>query len=139
MEDNPFVKEKMDMLKKELYKASQPIEVPLLKEGQFFTVTSSSEGVYVSNLHSSPFLPWSVFEETIILLLTENGIVTKGDAMKSRLGDANLPMNSIEGHIAHKVYGKEKGDSVFRRISPIVGILRWADICMSDGRNLLLK
>ena len=38
--------------------------------------------------------------------------------MGFKLGEEELPTNSIEGYIAKEVYGKSIGDSVFRRITP---------------------
>jgi hypothetical protein len=59
--------------------------------------------------------------------------------MNSRLGDEGLPLDSIEGHIAHVVYGKQIGDSVFRRISPIAAILVWAGICEDEPGELIIR
>ncbi|GGF36275.1 hypothetical protein GCM10010954_39080 [Halobacillus andaensis] len=136
---NTFVKEKMETLKKKIKESPEPIEVPLLKNGQYFYVRAAAGGVEVSNLHHSPFLPWSVFEETIHLLWANNRPVKKGDAMNNRLGEIELPIDSVEGNIAVKVYNKKEGESVFRRISPVVGILIWSDICRSGKGQLYLK
>jgi hypothetical protein len=60
------------------------------------------------------------------------------DAMNSRLGDEGLPLDSVEGYVAHVVDGKQVGESVFRRISPIAAILVWAGICDSaPGESLV--
>lgn len=59
--------------------------------------------------------------------------------MESRLGEGKLPLDSIEGYIAKEVYGKKIGDSVFRRITPIVNILIWADLCENGRGELFLK
>lgn len=59
--------------------------------------------------------------------------------MSYKLGEDGLPLNSVEGYVATHVYSKKTGDNVFRRITPIVNILIWADICVNDGRYLRLK
>ncbi len=51
------------------------------------------------------------------------------DAMNATPGDADLSLDSIEGHVANAVYGKQVGESVLRRISTIACILIWARIC----------
>ena len=38
-----------------------------------------------------------------------------------------LPLDFVEGLIAHTIYGKEPGDSVFRRVSPVSANLTWAE------------
>lgn len=94
-------------------------------------------GVSVTNLGSSPFIPLSVFETTIELLLQkENHTAVKGSARNGRLGDEFLPFDSVEGCVAHRVYGKVVGTSVFQRITPISRILEAAGI-VENGRGYL--
>jgi hypothetical protein len=59
--------------------------------------------------------------------------------MNSRLGEASLSMDSIERHIVYGMYGKQIGESVFRRISPVAAILVWAGICESAPGELILR
>lgn len=73
-----------------------------------------------------PFLRWSVFIEAVSVLKSNGGRAKRGDAMKSKLGEEGLPVNSVEGHVAHMVSGYHEGDNVFRRITPIACILIWA-------------
>lgn len=113
-------------------------KIPLQKSGQF-TAHLVEGGIEVDNLSTQPFLPWKVFEETVNFLVDNGGIAERGDAMKSRPGDEGLPLDSIEGHIAHVVYGKQIGESVFRRISPIAAILILAGVCESAPGELVLR
>ncbi|MEG1312577.1 MAG: hypothetical protein RSD47_11315, partial [Romboutsia sp.] len=69
----------------------------------------------------------------------DGGTALKGDAMGFKLGEGKLPTNSIEGYIAKEVYDKSIGDSVFRRITPIVNILIWVGICENGRGKLILK
>ena len=71
-------------------------------------------------------------------MIRNNGTAMRGDAMNAKLGDEGLPLDSVEGHIAHVVYGKKIGDSVFRRITPIACILVWSGICESKPMKLVL-
>jgi hypothetical protein len=114
------------------------VKIPLLR-GKPFKAKLSEKGISVSNLGSTPFLPWDVFTETVDFLNTKGGKAAKGNAMNYKLGEKGLPLDSIEGHIAHKLYGKKIGDSVFRRITPIAAILDWANICENGWGFLLLK
>lgn len=113
--------------------------IPLMKSDGTFTATYNNEGIKVSNLGSQSLLPWNVFYETVNLLKQKGGKVSKGDAMNGKLGDSKLPIDSVEGYVAYKVYGKELGDTVFRRISPISGILKWAEICLNERGVLILN
>jgi len=110
-----------------------------LQKGREFTASMTDQGIMVDNLGIQPLLPWMVFVEVISLLIQNGGRAEKGDAMGCRLGDAGLSLNSIEGHIAYKFYGKNIGDSVFRRISPISAILVWAGLCDTTPGELILR
>lgn len=112
-------------------------EIPLLKGGTF-KAELKDDGIEVSNLGTSPLLIWEVFDELEKLFEQQGFRVIKGDAMNFKLGESRLGTDSIEGRVAARVYGKTLGDSVFRRISPIVGILRWAGICKNAGKYLEL-
>jgi hypothetical protein len=50
-----------------------------------------------------------------------------------------MPLDSIEGHIAWVVYGKKEGQPVFRRITPIAGIMVWAGVCKTEPGELILR
>ena len=113
-------------------------EIPLLRGNRTFSAEVVNGGINVSNLGNQPYLSWEVFEEAVKLLKEQGGRVVRGNAMKNKLGEPSLPLNSLEGHIANKVYGKQIGDSVFRRITPVVCILVWAGICSTKPREIIL-
>ena len=113
------------------------------QQGNPFTATLSKEakqeGVNVTNLGVKPFLPWEVFKETIRLLHEESGEAARGDAMGSVLGEKKLQFNSVEGRVAKEVYNYQKGERVFRRISPITNLLVLSGICNHGIGTLKLK
>ena len=109
-----------------------------LQRGEPFTAKLTAEGINVSNLDDEPFLPWAVFQEAVCILIQNGGRASRGNAMSARLGEAGLPLNSVEGHVALVVYGKRPGEYVFRRIAPIAAILAWAGICKRAPSELLL-
>ena len=74
--------------------------------------------------------------ETINLLNELGGVVLKGNGISGKLGTTITPTNSIEGRVASVVYNKVEGSYVFRRITPIVGMLIYAGICQNTGRYL---
>jgi len=114
-------------------------KIPLLRGNGTFSAKLTEYGIEVNNLASSPLLPWVIFEKTIELLINQNGKALKGNAMSFKLGDPELPLDSVEGRIAHEVFNKKIGESVFRRITPISCILVWAGICKSEKGFLLLN
>jgi hypothetical protein len=111
--------------------------VPLLKGGHF-TAEITADGIRVDNLGTQPLLPWVVFEEAVALLDRSGGHASRGDAMNCRMGDDGLSTDSVEGHIAAVVYGKKRGDTVFRRITPVACILIWAGTCGAGPGELVL-
>lgn len=128
-------------IKRKFEEAGGKTVIPLLRpkgDKTTFEAKCTSEGINVDNLGNQPFLPWSVFTETILLLKKNDGRAIKGNATKYRLGSEELPLDSVEGNIASKIYGKKIGDSVFRRITPVACILIWAGICRDGPRELIL-
>ncbi|MEX2720361.1 MAG: hypothetical protein Q6362_002945 [Candidatus Wukongarchaeota archaeon] len=134
MEENKIVA----IIKSRFEEIGNPAQISLLRGDGFFEAKMFDDGIYVDNLGTQPFLPWTVFTETFSLLKKEGGKAKKGNPMGPRLGEKALPFNSIEGHIAYTVYGKKEGDSVFRRTTPIVNILIWAGICKKKIGDLEL-
>jgi len=128
-------------VKNKFSKTGSPTEIPLLRERRgrrSFSAELSDQGISVGNLDKQPFLPWKVFQETIRILVENDGRAKRGDAMNCRLGEPNLPTDSIEGYIAQVVYGKQEGETVFRRITPIACILIWAGVCKAGRGELIL-
>ncbi|MGF6952303.1 hypothetical protein QF028_004808 [Neobacillus sp. B4I6] len=128
----------IERIKDSFLENGKTIEIPLLKGQKTFQAVLHDGGISVSNLANQSFLPWSVFEETIVLLNEKNGCAIKGDAMSNKLGETGLPHDSIEGRIASKVYGKQLGQNVFRRITPIACILVWSGIVENQRGKLVL-
>jgi hypothetical protein len=97
-------------------------------------------GVDASNLLNNSFLSLEVFYVAINFLKNQPDNLAKlGNPMEHYLGDTDLPLDSLEGHLAHKVYGKQVGDSVFRRQTPIKFILQWTGICELPSREGTIK
>jgi hypothetical protein len=128
----------IDKIKEKLLENGNSTEISLFSGKKSFQATLTIKGISVSNLGNQPFLPWEVFEETIKLLKEKNGCALKGDAMNYKLGETGLPIDSIEGRIAFKFYGKQLGQTVFRRITPIACILVWAGLCVNQRGKLIL-
>jgi hypothetical protein len=118
--------------------AGSPAAIPLLREQRTFTAELTEAGIVVDNLGAQPFLPWAAFQEAVCVMIRLGGRAKRGDAMNNRLGDPALSVDSVEGHIAHVVYGKELGDAVLRRITPVACLLIWAGVCRAAPGELVL-
>jgi hypothetical protein len=127
----------VEAIKRKFAATGSPARIPKLREGSF-TAEMRQEGIWVDNLGAEPFLPWAAFQEAVCVLIRSGGRARRGNAMGPRLGDEDLPLDSVEGHIAHVVYGRRPGQSVFRRITPVACILVWAGICRAEPGELVL-
>ena len=128
----------IQIIKQKLERTGGEADIPKLKGG-YFKAKIVEGGIEVDNLGNSPFLSWAVFQEAICLLIRNNGHATRGDAMAAKLGDPELTTDTIEGHVAQVVYGKQIGESIFRRITPISCILAWAGLCEHENGALIIK
>ncbi|TKT91398.1 hypothetical protein [Dyadobacter frigoris] len=131
----------VEIIKKKFGAIGVEQQIPLITRNKYFIASMVTEGIRVDNLGNNPVLVWEVFDSAIDLLI-RNGVgipVMKGSAMNNLLGDPGLPLDSIEGYVGQKVFQKQVGQVVFRRISPIVGILRWAGIARNGKGVLILQ
>ena len=127
----------VDAIKRKFAEVGNPAQIPN-RIGGTFTATLVEDGVEVDNLGARPFIHWAAFQEAVCILIRNGGKAKRGDAMGARLGEPGLPLDSVEGHVAHVVYGHPVGIAVFRRIVPIDGILVWAGICKATPNELIL-
>jgi hypothetical protein len=112
-------------------------DVPTQRSG-FFKATLTESGVLVDCLGEvQDKLEWKYFD-AVEKLLKEHKSAKRGDAMKGRLGDELLPMDSVEGCMAY-CNNSVSGQTVFRRISPVANLLVWAGVCKhGEGIRSLL-
>lgn len=96
-------------------------------------------GIYASNLPKSRMLSWKAFDSAIELLQKSGGTAPKGLAMKARLGEPELTLDTVEGYVACHAYGVKPGESTIRTISALAAILSWAGVCENGYGYLRLK
>lgn len=129
----------VEIIKNKFSENTPEINIPLLRGGRKFKASMTTDGVMVDNLGSLPLRPWCVFQEAIGTLIRNGGRAKRGNAIDAKLGDSKLSLDSVEGHIAHVVYGKKIGNTVFRRITPVACVLIWSGICKAEPGNLVLN
>ncbi|WP_167957784.1 DUF2089 domain-containing protein [Anaerosporobacter faecicola] len=104
--------------------------LPLSNNKTFFIYYEEFEGgIYASNLPKGSLLTWKAFDSVMELLKKSNGRSSKGNAMKAKLGEPGLTLDTVEGYVAYNAYGVALGESVLRRISAISSILEWCGLC----------
>lgn len=120
-------------------KEGNPSVVSMINPNKSFEARFCFNGIEVDALKRRETLPFDVFIKTVELLRENGGRAKRGNAFKGVLGDENLPVNSVEGYIAQKVYGKCPGERVTLRITPIACLLIWAGICRHETGELVLN
>lgn len=127
----------VERIRRKLKACESPVRI-VVEGVPAFSAVLINGGVEVDNLQEHNFLHWTVFREALSLMARHEGRASLGQADHARLGDAVLPLNSIEGHIAHVVYGRGIGDPVFARVKPLAALLVWAGICKYEADQLVL-
>ena len=85
-------------------------------------------------------LIWEVFEAAVEVVLQNGGKVMKGKARSgAKLGSDDLPLDSLEGYIAHKVHGVEVGKTAFGPGFVVAAILDWAEVCNNERGFITIK
>lgn len=125
--DESFVTKRI----KERLNAEKGQAILSLSNKKTFTIyyEEFGNGIYASNLPKGTLLSWKAFDCAVELLKKHNGKASKGNAMRAKLGESELTLDTIEGYVAYKAYQVEPGNSVLRRISPLSAILEWCGIC----------
>lgn len=102
-----------------------------LSRGKSFQIyyEAFENGIIATNLPQNKVLTWGAFEAAIEIMEKNNGRAPKGQAMKSKLGEPPLTLDTIEGYVAYHAYGIKLGESVTRLISPLSAILQWSGVC----------
>lgn len=78
-------------------------------------------------------LTWETFDAAVEVVINNGGKAAKGKARSgAKLGSEGLPLNSVEGYIAHKVHGVQEGQTTFGPGFVIAAILDWAEICKNE-------
>ena len=113
-------------------------EIPKQRKGAFTAqLNADQQCIHVNCLGNYPNIPLRAFDVVEALLRKKQGKALRGNAMNFRLGEERLPCDSVEGRVAHKLYGLSVGDVVFRRITPLTCILVWAGVCV-HGKGMLI-
>ena len=85
-------------------------------------------------------LMWEAFDAAVEVVLNNGGKAVKGKARSgAKLGSDDLPLNSVEGYIAHKVHGVKEGETAFGPGFVICAVLDWAEICKNERGYLTVN
>jgi hypothetical protein len=85
-------------------------------------------------------LTWEVFDAAVEVVIQNGGKAMKGKARSgAKLGSDDLPLDSVEGYIAHKVHGTQFGETAFGPGFVIAAILDWAEICRNERGYLTIN
>ena len=117
-------------IKKHLNEKKGRALLPLPRGNSFYIYYEEyGNGIVATNIPKSRILTWKAFDCAVLLLSRKNGRAEKGNAMKAKLGEPALSLDSVEGYVAANAYGVKTGESTLRIISPLSAILEWAGVC----------
>lgn len=132
--------EVVQLIKKKLNQANGFCTLPLTRNKTFSIYYEEfGNGIFATNLPKSRMLSWEVFNHAIKMLKEHDGQVLKGQAMKAKLGESALTLDTMEGYIAYHCYGIKIGESTIRTISALSSILEWTGICVNGYGWIQLK
>jgi len=94
---------------------------------------SNGKGLVSPKIPPANQLTWEAFDAAVEVVINNRGKAAKGNARSgAKLGSNELPLNSVEGYIAHKVHGVQIGESAFGPGFVISAVLDWAGICRNE-------
>lgn len=94
---------------------------------------SNGKGLVSPKIPPANQLIWEAFDAAVEVIIQNGGKAVKGKARSgAKLGSDDLPLDSIEGYIAHKVHGVQEGETAFGPGFVIAAILDWAGVCNNE-------
>ena len=135
--DSPVVKK----IKEKLNANSGIAIIPLFRgDSCKIGYTSDGKGLVASKIPVANQLTWEVFDAAVEVVINNGGKAEKGKARSgAKLGSGDLPLNSVEGFIAHKVHGAQIGETAFGPGFVVAAILDWAGICNNERGYLTIR
>lgn len=101
---------------------------------------SNGKGIISPKIPPVNQLIWEAFDAAVEVVIKNGGKANKGKARSgAKLGSDDLPLDSIEGYIAHKVHGAKIGETAFGPAFVIGAILDWAEICRNERGYLSIN
>lgn len=101
---------------------------------------TNGKGLVSPKIPPANQLTWEAFDAAVEVIVKNNGKAVKGKARSgAKLGSDDLPLDSVEGYIAHKVHGAQEGETAFGPGFVIAAVLDWAGICNNERGYLSMK
>ncbi|MDW7730492.1 MAG: DUF2089 family protein [Bacillota bacterium] len=128
-------------IKEKLNQAGGRAIIPLYSSDPCdITYDSNGKGLVSSKIPFPNQLTWEVFDASLEVLLNNDGRIKKGNARSgAKVGSENLPLNSLEGYLAHRVHGIEIGKTSFGPGFVVAAVLDWAGICNNERGFISIK
>lgn len=100
----------------------------------------NGKGLVSSKIPPANQLIWETFDAAVEVALNNGGKAVKGKARSgAKLGSNDLPLDSVEGYIAHKVHGVQEGETAFGPGFVICAVLDWSGICKNERGYLMIN
>ena len=96
-------------------------------------------GLCASNLPGRYIITWQAIDCAMELITLKGGKAKKGNAMRSKLGEGDLTLDTVEGYVAANAYHMKNGDSVIRAISTLSAVLAWSGLVQNGYGYLYLQ
>ncbi len=131
----------IERIKKKLNEIGGHVSIPMYS-GDLCEIgfDPNGKGLVSNKIPVANQLTWEVFDAAVEVVIQNGGKAMKGKARSgAKLGSDDLPLDSVEGYIAYKVHGAQKGDTAFGPVFVIAAILDWADVCNNERGYLTIK
>lgn len=135
--DSSVVKKIKEKLNDNIGRASIPLYSGELCEIGF---DPNGKGLISPKIPPVNQLIWEAFDAAVEVVIQNGGKAMKGKARSgAKLGSDDLPLDSIEGYIAHKVHGAQIGETAFGPGFVIAAVLDWVGICNNERGYLAIN
>lgn len=113
--------------------------IPLISPGKEAKIwfDKNGTGLVCDKIPVPNQLTWESFIAAYNIAVAQDGKVYKGYARAGKLGSDKLPIISLEGYIAHKVHGVQKGGSAYSPGFIIAAVLDWVGVLINERGSIV--
>jgi len=127
------------LIKDKLNKSGGNTSINLITPGKEAKIwfDSNGNGLECDKIPVPNQLTWESFTAAYNIAVAQDGELYKGYARAGKLGSDKLPINSLEGYIAHEVHGVSEGESAYSPGFVIAAVLDWVGVFINERGSTL--
>lgn len=127
------------LIKEKLNANGGSATIPLISAGKEAKIwfAQDGSGLECDKIPIPNQLTWDAFVAAYNIAIAQDGELYKGYARAGKLGSEKLPINSLEGYIAHAIHGVPEGGSAYSPGFIFAAVLDWVGVFINERGSIV--